>query len=139
MSHTINEACTGCTACVKNCPVFAISGERNEHHAINEKRCVDCGVCGRICLKSAVIDNNGKICSPIKRPEWPKPLIDREICSACQICVNDCTPGVLRISQPAFRGDIKVYAELFDRKGCTGCGICQRHCPVGAINMEAAV
>jgi len=139
MSYHISEACSGCTACAKNCPVFAISGERNAHHSINEKRCVECGVCGRICMKGAITDNAGNVCSPVKRSEWPKPVINSEICSACQICVNDCTPGALRISLPRFRGDIAVYAELFDSKRCVGCGICQQHCPIEAIRMEAVV
>lgn len=139
MSYHINEACSGCTACAKNCPVFAISGERNARHSINEKRCVECGVCGRICMKSAIVDNSGKICSPVKRTEWPKPVINAGACSACRICVNDCTPGALQISQPKFKGDIHVFAELSESKRCVGCGICRQHCPIGAIKMEAAV
>ena len=136
MSHYINESCNGCTACARNCPVFAINGEKGGRHSVNEKRCVDCGVCGRVCMQKAVVGNTGKICLPVKRSEWPKPVIDTEICSACQICVNDCTPGALRISLPAFKGDISVFAELFNSKRCVGCGICQQHCPIGAISMK---
>jgi len=136
MSYHISEACTGCTLCAKSCPVFAITGEQGSLHSINEKRCVDCGVCGRVCMKGAVADNAGKLCSPLKRAEWPKPVINREICSACQICVHDCTAGALRISLPQSRGDIGVFAELADSKRCTGCAICMRHCPIAAITME---
>ena len=139
MSYHITEACIGCTACVKSCPVFAISGEKNSLHSINEKRCVACGVCGMICMKSAVTDSAGKTCSPVKRADWPKPKINTKICSACQICVNDCTAGALRISLPQFQGDINVYAELYDSKRCVGCGICRQHCLIEAITMEAAV
>ncbi|MCL2880561.1 MAG: 4Fe-4S binding protein [Treponema sp.] len=139
MPYHITDACTGCTACAMNCPVSAISGERDKIHSINEARCVNCGVCGRVCMKSAVVDNTGKLCTPVRRPAWPKPVIDRNTCSACQICVNDCGPCVLRISLPQFRGDIKVAAELFEPKRCVGCGICRDHCPIGAITMEAAV
>jgi len=138
-AYNINESCSGCTVCAKLCPVFAITGEKNVRHVINEKRCVECGVCGRVCQQGAVIDSAGKKCIPVKRVQWPKPVIDTGICSACTICVNDCTAGALRISLPEFRGDINVFAELFQPQKCTGCAVCQKHCPLDAIRMEVVM
>ena len=138
MAYNISEKCSGCTICAKLCPVFAIDGEKDKRHTVNEKRCVNCGVCGKICQKSAVSDNTGETCVPVKRAQWPKPVINKEICSACSICVNDCTPGALRISLPQFRGDIKVFAELFQAQKCIGCAICEAHCPLGLISMEVS-
>ena len=138
MPYHIGGECTGCTACSKLCPVFAISGERGAQHVINEKRCVECGVCGRICPKSAIRDGGGKACVQVKRSQWPKPVVDSAVCSACSICVNDCTPGALKISLPKFRGDIRVYATLAQGQKCVGCAICESHCPLGAIKMEAS-
>jgi len=138
MAYNISEACSGCTACARLCPVFAITGERGQRHIVNEKRCVECGVCGRVCPRSAIFDGAGKTCAPVKRAEWPKSVINSEMCSACSICVNDCTPGALRISLPQFRGDIRVYAELAQPQRCVGCAICEAHCPMGAISMGAA-
>jgi ferredoxin len=135
-SYRISEDCIGCTACAKFCPVFAITGKKGSLHIVNENRCVQCGVCGRVCPKGAIIDGAGNTCTPVNRAEWPKPLINTEICSACSICVNDCTPGALRISLPQFPGDIKVYAELAQPKQCVGCAICKSHCPIKAISME---
>ena len=137
MAYKITEACVGCTACAKLCPVFAISGERNSLHSINEKRCVECGVCGKVCAKGAVIDGGSTVSSFVKRTQWLKPVINKDECSACSICVNDCTAGALKISLPQFRGDIKVFAELALPQKCTGCSICMSHCPVEAIKMDA--
>ena len=136
MPYHITESCTGCTGCLKICPVFAIEGKKDQRHIINEKRCVECGVCGRVCPRSAINDNTGKACSPLKRSQWPKPVINTELCSACGICVNECNPGALRISEPRFKGDIKVYAELLEGRRCVGCGICMKLCPLEIITME---
>ena len=62
MSHTITIACTGCTACVKVCPVAAITGSRGELHTINPAVCIDCAACGRICPVEAVRDEQGNTC-----------------------------------------------------------------------------
>ena len=137
MAYHISEACTGCTACARLCPVFAITGEKSQRHIVNEKRCVKCGVCGKVCPRGAIIDSSGKACVPVKRSQWLNPMINKETCSACSICVNDCTPGALRISMPQFRGDIRVYAELVQPQRCVGCAICEAHCPMGAISMGA--
>jgi len=137
MAYNITEACSGCTVCAKLCPVFAIMGKKDARHTVNEKRCIDCGVCGRICQKSAVTDSAGKLCVPVKRSEWQKPVINKEICSACSICVNDCTSGALQITLPQFRGDINVFASLVKPQKCTGCAVCESHCPLDAIKMEA--
>jgi Pyruvate/2-oxoacid:ferredoxin oxidoreductase delta subunit len=135
MAFHITEACIGCTACARLCPVFAISGEKGKQHAVNEKRCVGCGVCGRTCPKAAIIDSSGNLCIQVKRNGWPKPVIDQELCSACGICVNDCTAEALSISLPVRRGDTRVYAELIAPQKCVGCAICRNHCPLGAITM----
>ena len=134
-AYRIGEKCTGCTACVRVCPVLAISGERGARHGINALRCVACGVCGRICPSGAISDGAGKIQSPVKRALWPKPRIYENVCSACGICVHDCSSGALSISRPKERGDIRACAELSGPDKCTGCGICVKRCPLGAVCM----
>jgi len=135
MAFSIGEECTGCTACVRSCPVFAIAGERGKHHEINPLRCVECGVCGRVCPGGAISDGGGKTCSPVKRSPWSRPRVDEKLCSACGICVYDCVFRALSISLPRERGDIRVYAELSGPDKCVGCGICEKHCPLGVIVM----
>jgi len=55
-SYTIVEdACTGCGLCRKNCPVEAITGERKQLHVINQEICTKCGVCFDKCPFGAVV------------------------------------------------------------------------------------
>lgn len=51
----IPERCTGCMACLKVCPVNAISGKRKEVHIIDQEKCTKCGSCLQICRFEAVL------------------------------------------------------------------------------------
>jgi electron transport complex protein RnfB len=136
MAYHIGENCKGCTACTRLCPVFAITGERLKQHVINPKRCVECGVCGRICRYDAVTDGTGKSCLPVPRVQWRRPEIQKSGCSACGLCVCACRFNALRIALPAGKGEIHVSAELFDPLKCVGCGLCVTECPLQLIAMK---
>lgn len=49
-----SDACTGCGACRKACPVEAISGERKEPHIITQETCIKCGACYSTCRFDAI-------------------------------------------------------------------------------------
>ncbi len=49
------EACTGCVACLKKCPVEAIIGSPRYPHFIIQERCIACGSCYDVCKFNAVI------------------------------------------------------------------------------------
>lgn len=48
------EKCIGCTACVRKCPVDAITGERKKPHVIDENICIKCGACATVCKFNAI-------------------------------------------------------------------------------------
>jgi Na+-translocating ferredoxin:NAD+ oxidoreductase subunit B len=48
------DACTGCTACAKKCPVNAIIGTATSPYYIIEQKCIGCGICLEVCKFSAV-------------------------------------------------------------------------------------
>jgi len=48
------EACTGCRACIRVCPVEAITGEKKEPHSIDNDICIRCGACYDKCRFDAV-------------------------------------------------------------------------------------
>jgi len=54
ITYSINDNCTGCVICAKNCPTEAVSGEPKELHTINQEDCIKCGICLESCKFNAV-------------------------------------------------------------------------------------
>ncbi len=55
LKYTIDpETCTGCLACVRECPVGAISGLKKEAQEIDQELCIKCGLCYETCQFDAV-------------------------------------------------------------------------------------
>ena len=56
ITYSINaEKCTGCGACVRQCPQDAITGEKKKPHTIDQGKCIKCGACYDACKFNAVI------------------------------------------------------------------------------------
>ncbi|MBQ6522557.1 MAG: NADH-quinone oxidoreductase subunit NuoF [Atopobiaceae bacterium] len=55
ISYSIDkDVCVGCTACARQCPAGAISGERKSPHEIDPVLCIKCGNCRTACRFGAV-------------------------------------------------------------------------------------
>jgi NADH-quinone oxidoreductase subunit F len=52
--YVIAENCNGCTLCARNCTEQAITGELHQLHAIDEGKCIRCGICREVCNRDAV-------------------------------------------------------------------------------------
>ncbi len=56
ITYSINaEKCTGCGACVRQCPQDAITGEKKKPHTIDQEKCIKCGACYDACKFNAII------------------------------------------------------------------------------------
>jgi NADH-quinone oxidoreductase subunit F len=50
----LEDICTGCGACLKACPVSAITGEKKKPHKLSSDICIKCGACFDVCKFDAV-------------------------------------------------------------------------------------
>ncbi|MDP3182405.1 MAG: NADH-quinone oxidoreductase subunit NuoF [Desulfobaccales bacterium] len=48
------ETCTGCLACVRECPVGAITGLKKQPQELDQELCIKCGLCFESCQFEAV-------------------------------------------------------------------------------------
>jgi formate hydrogenlyase subunit 6/NADH:ubiquinone oxidoreductase subunit I len=139
MTFQITADCIGCTACVRYCPVQAISGVRGDRYVIDAANCIECGVCGRVCPNNAVVDSSGKIVPSLKRAQWLKPLFDTQNCVSCGMCLQACPVSCLTWEKPNGKTDLygafHAVPILSDPKKCIGCSFCAQSCPVFAIEM----
>ncbi len=55
LNYRITDACRGCTACARKCPVGAITGTVKEQHVIDQQKCIKCGSCIATCKFGAIV------------------------------------------------------------------------------------
>ena len=53
--YKITDKCIGCSACSRQCPVNAISGELKKKFDINQEKCIKCGKCAATCRFGAIV------------------------------------------------------------------------------------
>jgi len=64
------EKCQACMICLRNCPVGAITGGKNQVHIIDQEKCTKCGSCLEVCPPrfGAVLKFSGV---PVPEPVQP--------------------------------------------------------------------
>ncbi len=57
-----------------------------------------------------------------------KPIIDEELCTGCEICIDECPNDCLEL--------VDDVVKLVRAEECDGKGECAEVCPTDAISME---
>lgn len=136
MAYSITDACTGCGACRRICPVQAIQGEKKGRHTIDPGICIECGACGRVCAFSAVQKPDGSQTEHLKPALWPHPEWKARACLACNVCVEACPVGIIHTRLRNGKVGLARYPFLALEKNCLGCGLCADACPIEVISMR---
>ena len=100
--YEITNSCRGCLAnrCEDVCKRGAISFDHNHVAHIDKSKCVDCGMCAKVCPFSAIV-NRKRPCQgackvkAISMDENKAAKIDYEKCIACGACVYQCPFGAI--------------------------------------------
>lgn len=71
---------------------------------------------------------------PEVKPDKGTVTVDPEECKGCGLCVEACTPKVLRLAEHLNR--YGYHPAIYSGSGCSGCGLCFFACPEpGAITV----
>lgn len=100
--YEVTNACRGCIAhrCEDVCKKGAITFDRFQKAHIDKSKCVECGLCAKVCPYSA-ISNNKRPCEnackvkAIKMSDNKAASIDNEKCISCGACVYQCPFGAI--------------------------------------------
>ena len=100
--YEVTDSCRGCLAhrCEDVCKRGAISFDHNHDAHIDKTKCVECGLCAKVCPYSA-ITNHKRPCQnackikAISINEDNAAAIDNEKCTACGACVYQCPFGAI--------------------------------------------
>lgn len=100
--YEITNACRGCLAhrCVDACKKGAIMLDNNQKAHIDKSKCVECGLCAKVCPYSAIIntkrpcENSCKV-KAISMSSDKVAQIDEAKCVSCGACVYQCPFGAI--------------------------------------------
>lgn len=100
--YVVTSSCRGCIAhrCQEACRKGAISYDENQKAVIDKSKCVECGLCAKVCPYSA-ITNHKRPCqrackvNAISMDETLAATIDNSKCISCGACVYQCPFGAI--------------------------------------------
>ncbi len=126
--YVVTDSCRGCLAhrCEDVCKKGALTFDENHVAHIDKSKCVECGMCAKVCPYAAIINRKRpcQIACKIKAISINSDnaaAIDNEKCTACGACVYQCPFGAITdksyildvidaIQKSNHNQDYKVYA-----------------------------
>ena len=100
--YEVTTSCRGCLAhrCEDVCKRGAISFDSNHVAHIDKSKCIECGMCAKVCPYSAIVNRkrpcqNACKIKAISIKEDNSAAIDREKCISCGACVYQCPFGAI--------------------------------------------
>ncbi|ACC98305.1 Hydrogenase large subunit domain protein [Elusimicrobium minutum Pei191] len=101
--YEVTAACRGCIAhrCEQVCPKNAISFDHEQKAHIDKTKCVECGLCAKVCPFSAILsykrpcEKACKVVNAISMNSTKEAKIDDKKCVSCGACINQCPFGAI--------------------------------------------
>ena len=109
--YEVSDVCRGCLAhrCEDVCRKGAISFDHEQRAMIDKSKCVNCGLCAKVCPYTAIVNRkrpceNACKVKAISMAEGGEASISNEKCISCGACVYQCPFGA--ISDKSFILDV---------------------------------
>jgi Pyruvate/2-oxoacid:ferredoxin oxidoreductase delta subunit len=116
---TVDQAIEMLKACEEEGLVHISDNRRGAGHVI-------CNCCSDCCICCASVAKGSK---KFVAPSRFVALVDAELCSGCEVCLDRCFFGAASMTG-------KDGTAVIDHEKCMGCGVCAVTCPTEAISLK---